>query len=165
MSSGQRGITIRPRPNQTTQEKFTMAQLPRISRSIFDDFFNTPASLGYFVRPLHGEGLPESFKVDIKETDKAYLLHAEMPGVRKEDLHISVDNGAVTISAEIKQHDQQQQNERVVRSERYFGSLSRSFQLPQEVDASACEARYENGIVELTLPKRSAPSSRRIEIR
>ena len=142
-----------------------MAQLSRTSRSIFDDFFNTPASLGYLVRPLHGEGLPESFKVDIKETDKAYVLHAEMPGVRKEDLHITVDNGAVTISAEIKQHDQQPEQERVVRRERYFGAVSRSFQLPQEVDESACEARYADGVVELTLTKRAGPSSRRIEIR
>lgn len=85
--------------------------------------------------------------------------------MRKEDLHVTVDGSTVTIAAEIKQHDEQIKGERVVRSERYFGSVSRSFQLPIDVDQDATNASYKNGILEMSLPKKLNIAGRRIEIK
>lgn len=132
-------------------------------RSLFDDFFRDVAP-GYFVKPLHGDPLPAQIKVDIKEDGNAYTVQAEVPGVGKEDIHVGVEGGIVTISADVKQQDQQTKDEKVLRSERYYGSVSRSFQLPQEVDAAAAKAKYENGILVLTLPKRTQASTRRVTI-
>jgi HSP20 family protein len=132
-------------------------------RSLFDDFFRDVAP-GYFVKPLHGDPLPAQIKVDIKEDGNTYTVQAEVPGVGKEDIHVGVEGGVVTISADVKQQDQQTKDEKVLRSERYYGSVSRSFQLPQEVDAAAAKAKYENGILVLTLPKRTQASTRRVTI-
>lgn len=131
-------------------------------RSLFDDFFRDVAP-GYFIKPLHGDPLPSQIKVDVKEGADAYTVQAEMPGVGKEDIHVGVEGGVVTISAEVKQHDERK-DDKVLRSERYFGSVSRSFQLPQEVDSTACKARYENGVLTLTLPKRAQGTTKRISV-
>ena len=141
-----------------------MSQLARLNRDLFNDFFAEPSS-GYFVRPLHGDAFADKFKVDIKETDKAYVFHAELPGVKKEDLHITIDGDRVNIGAEVKQYDQQSKDENVIRSERYFGSVSRSFQLPVMVDESSSEAKYEDGILDLTLSKKVNAGSKRIQVK
>jgi HSP20 family protein len=141
-----------------------MSQFSRLNRGLLNDFFNEPSSLGYFVRPLHGEGLPDSFKVDIKETESAYVVHAEIPGVKKEDLNVTVDAGKLTIAAEIKQFDQAKEGEKIVRSERYYGSLARSFQLPLEVDQDASTAKYENGILELILTKKMSTGVKKLKV-
>ncbi len=141
-----------------------MSQLTRFPRNLFGDLMADAPSLGYLIRPLHGEGLPSEFKVDIKENPQSYVVHAELPGVNKEDLQVTVDQGVLTIAAEVKQHDRQTEDDKVVRSERYFGSVSRSFRLPLEVEQSAAKASYENGILELTLPKKQAQGGRRIEV-
>lgn len=143
-----------------------MSQLARFnSNNLFNDFFGDKRSLGYFVSPLHGESLSSNFKVDIKDSDSAYIFLAELPGVNKDDLHVTVDGSTVTISAEIKQHDEQTKDEKIVRSERYFGSVSRSFQLPVDVDQNTANASYENGILQLTLPKKLNNAGKRIEIK
>lgn len=141
-----------------------MSHLTRFPRNLFGDLMADAPSLGYLIRPLHGEGLPSEFKCDIKESPQAYIVHAELPGVSKEDLQVTVDSGVLTIAAEVRQHDQKTEDEKVVRSERYFGSVSRSFQLPLEVDQSGAKASYENGILELALPKKQAQGGRRIEV-
>lgn len=141
-----------------------MSHLTRFPRNLFGDLLADAPSLGYLIRPLHGEGLPSEFKCDIKENPQAYVVHAELPGVSKDDLQITVDNGVLTIAAEVRQHDQKSEDEKVVRSERYFGSVSRSFQLPMEVDQAAAKASYENGILELSLPKKQAQGGRRIQV-
>ena len=79
-----------------------MSQLARFNNALLNDFFGDRRTQGYFVSPLHGEGVASSFKVDIKDTDKAYVFHAEIPGVKKEDLNLTVDGSTVTIAAEIK---------------------------------------------------------------
>ena len=122
---------------------------------LFDDFFRDVAP-GFYVRPLHGDGLPtpSQIKVDVTESDRAYTVQAEVPGVNKEDIHVSVDGSVVTLSAEIKQEDVQTKDDKTLRSERYFGAVSRSFQLPQDIDQSESRAKYENGVLTLTLPKK-----------
>ncbi len=129
-----------------------------ISRgNLFDDFFRDVAP-GFYVKPLHGDPLPSAaqIKVDVKETDKVYTVHAEVPGVPKEDIHVSLDGSIVTLRAEVKQHDSTGKDEKVLRSERYFGAVSRSFQLPVDIDAAQAKAKYDNGVLTLTLPKKLA---------
>lgn len=131
--------------------------------SLFDDFFKDVAP-AFYVRPLHGDPLPANIKVDIKETRDAYSVQAEMPGVAKEDIHVTVDGNVVSVRAEIKQEDVQQRDEKVLRSERYYGAVSRSFQLPVDVDEAAAKARVENGVLSLTLPKKRGGSSQRLMV-
>lgn len=127
----------------------------------FDDLFR-----GFFVRPVDVGNQPQtpSIKMDVKEDAGAYLVHAELPGVRKEDIHVQVDGNQVSISAEIKQEKEVKEGERVLRSERYFGQVSRSFQLAQDIDDSKAAARFNDGVLELTLPKRTAVASKRLAI-
>mgnify|MGYP003473138336 FL=1 len=133
--------------------------------SLFDDFFKDIAP-GFYVRPLHGDGVPtpSQIKVDVKETDGGYTVQAEVPGVPKEDIHVSIDGNVVSLRAEVRQHDQKTEGEKVLRSERYFGSVARSFQLPVDVDASQAKAKYDNGVLTLTLPKKQGGSAQRLSI-
>ena len=114
-----------------------------VSRSgLFDDFFKDFAP-AFYVRPLHGDALPEpsQIKIDVKEDDSAYTVHAEVPGVPKEDINVSIDGNVVSLRAEVRQHDQKKDGEKLLRSERYYGAVARSFQLPVEVDAAQARAR------------------------
>ena len=133
--------------------------------SLFDEFFKDFAP-GFYVRPLHGDGLPtpSQIKVDVKEDDTAYTLHAEVPGVPKDDIHVSVDGNVVSLRAEVRQHDEKKDGEKVLRSERYFGAVARSFQLPMELDVAQAKARYDNGVLTLTLPKKQESSAQRLAI-
>lgn len=135
----------------------------RSSQSLFDDFFRDFAP-GFFVQPLHGEPLPAQIKVDVQERDGAFEVQAEIPGVKKEDIHVELDGNIVSLQAEVRQEDRQQQGGRVVRSERYHGSVSRSFQLPADVDESQAKARYENGLLTLTLPKKPGGRGQRLTV-
>lgn len=131
--------------------------------SLFDDFFKDVAP-AFYVRPLHGDPLPANIKVDIKETPEAYCVQAEMPGVPKEDIQVNVEGNVVSVRAEIKQEDVQQRDEKVLRSERYYGAVSRSFQLPVDVDEASAKARVENGVLTLTLPKKRNSTSQRLTV-
>ncbi|WP_423708743.1 Hsp20/alpha crystallin family protein [Undibacterium sp. WLX3042] len=132
------------------------ALTPRGS-GFFDDFFRD-LSPAFYVRPLHGDPLPSpsQIKIDVKENDDAYTVQAEVPGVPKDDIHVSLDGNVVTLRAEIKQEDSSRKDDKVLRSERYFGEVSRSFQLPVEIEASSASAKYDNGVLSLTLPKKRA---------
>ena len=133
------------------------AMIPR--SSLFDDFFKDMAP-GFFVRPLHGDPLPSpsQLRVDVKETEGAYEVTAEIPGVDKKDIHVHVDGNLVSLNAEIRQADERKDGEKVLRSERYFGSVARSFQLPADIDNSKAKARFDNGVLVLTLPKKQGGS-------
>lgn len=136
-----------------------------VRRSFFDDFFNDVAP-GFFIKPLHGDSLPRpsQIRVDVKEDKDAYRVEAEVPGVAKEDIQVSIDGSVVTLSAEVKQQDSAKDGEKVLRTERYYGSVSRSFQLPQDIDQAASKARYENGVLLLTLPKKQASGMQTLTI-
>ena len=133
--------------------------------TLFDDIFKDVAP-GFYVRPLHGDNLPapSQIKVDVKEDETSYTIHAEVPGVPKEDIQISVDGAVVSLRAEVRQHDQKKDGEKVLRSERYYGSVARSFKLHQDVDASRAKARYDNGVLVLTLPKKVGGNIQRVTI-
>lgn len=132
---------------------------------LLDDFFKD-VSPGFYVRPLHGDPLPEPEKIrlDVKENGQAYTVHAEIPGVDKDDIHVSIEGNVVTLSAEIRQQDSQTKDDKMLRSERYFGSVARGLQLPQDIDAAEAKAKYDNGVLTLTLPKKQAHSSQRLRV-
>jgi len=133
--------------------------------SLLNEFLKD-MSPGFYVRPLHGEPLPDpaQIKIDVKENDQAYTVQAEVPGVGKEDIQVSLDGAVVMLRAEVKQHDAQTRDDKLLRSERYFGSIARSFQLPQEINPSEAVARYDNGVLTLTLPKKQGGGAQRLKI-
>ena len=106
---------------------------------------------------MHGDPLPnaQQIKIDVNESDAAYTVHAEIPRVPKEDIHINLDGPVVTLRAEVKQRDSSS-NEKVLRSERYYSAVSRSFQLPVDIDQDRSSAKFDNGVLTLTLAKRQA---------
>lgn len=126
-----------------------------------DDLFR-----GFFVRPVEFGAPAEAptIKVDVKERDKAFVVHAEMPGIKKEDIHVNIDGSVVSISAERRQEKEVKEGERVLRTERYFGKVSRSFQLGQDIDDSQANAKFTDGVLELTLPKKAATQAKRLVI-
>jgi len=119
-----------------------------------------------FFRPVRLEGTasPVTIKMDVSETESGYIVHSEMPGVKKEDIAVAVAGDEVTITAEVKQQWEKKEGERLLRNERYFGNIYRSFTLPMELDESACEARYDNGILELKLVRKAAAPGKRLAI-
>ncbi|HQR04905.1 MAG: Hsp20/alpha crystallin family protein [Proteobacteria bacterium] len=121
---------------------------------------------GFFVRPvdLSASRDTPAIKVDVKEQDKSYRVLAELPGMKKEDIHVSIDGAQVSITAERKQEKELQEGERVLRTERYFGKVSRAFQLGQEIDEAQSSARFTDGVLELDLPKKAAVQARRLAI-
>lgn len=116
-----------------------------------EDFFRVPR-MRSLVRDLPAE--PE-IKMDVAEDDKAYHVKAEVPGVKKEDIHVAVEGNQVSITAEVKKEKEEKKGTTVLRSERYYGMQSRSFTLMHDVDQDKAEAKFHNGILELTLPKKT----------
>jgi HSP20 family protein len=129
---------------------------------LVDDFFK-----GFLVRPVAYESgrdaLPR-MKVDVAEKNGAYVVTAELPGVKKEDIQVSIDGAQVTLAAEVKREREASQDERVLHTERVYGKLSRSFTLPQEVDEAKAQAKFKDGVLELTLPKKEAAQRKQISI-
>ena len=125
----------------------------------FRDFFRN------MLRPLPYdlETVAPEIRLDLKETEKAYMVHAEIPGVKKEDIEVSIDGNLVTVRAEVKR-EKEEKGESMLRSERYYGAMSRSFTLATDVDDKAATARYTDGVLELTLPKKAGSASRRLQV-
>lgn len=125
-----------------------------------DDFFR-----GLGLRPaLRSPGIEPQIRLDVSEDDKAYTVMAEIPGVRKEDIKVSVDGNQVSISAEVRKEKEEKAGKTVVRSERYYGSVSRSFSLAQDVDDQGARAKYQDGVLELSLPKKAGGSVKAIAV-
>lgn len=114
--------------------------------------------------PTMPAGRAPQIKLDVNEADANYVVKAEVPGVRKEDIDVRIEGNQVTISAEVKKDKEEKKDGRVLRSERLYGYASRSFSLACDVDEAKSAAKYENGILELTLPKKTTTSSKRLPI-
>ena len=129
--------------------------------NLFDDLMK-----GFFVRPMHysDETPAVQVKMDVKEDDKSYTVHAEIPGVNKEDIHVNLEGNRISVSAEVKREKEQKEGEKVIHSERYYGKVYRSFSLAQEVDEAHAKAKFENGVLELTLPKKEPTVARKLAI-
>lgn len=120
---------------------------------------------GFFVRPMNYEpAVPAKLRVDVTEDDKSYSVRAEIPGVKKEDINVAVDGNQVEISAEVKNAKEIKNGEKLLRSERYYGKVYRAFALDQDVDETATQATYADGILELRLPKKVSAAAKRIAI-
>ena len=140
----------------------------------FDELFR-----GFF-KPVRvgGGGNGPTIKVDIAEKGDVYVVQAELPGVAKEDIHVTIEGNQVTIAAEVKRgkeykagngdnagsNGDKQSEQRALRSERFYGAVHRSFVLPVELDETASEAKFENGVLELTLSKKAAAAGRKLTI-
>ena len=107
---------------------------------------------------------PSRMKVDVAEKNGAYTVTADLPGVKKEDIQITIDGPQVTLAAEVKREKETTGEERVLHTERVFGRVSRSFTLPQELDEGKAEAKFRDGVLDLTLPKKAAAQRKQITI-
>ena len=142
-----------------------MANLTRLDpfNELVDDLFK-----GFLVRPVaydaRTNGVLPRMKVDVAEKNGGYIVTAELAGVKKDEIQVTIDGAEVTLSAEVKREKEVTQDERVLHAERTFGKLSRSFTLPQEVDEAKAEAKFRDGVLELTLPKKAAAARKQVTI-
>jgi HSP20 family protein len=144
--------------NLTRYDPFNLTRVDPFGE--LDDLFR-----GFFLRPVAFEGHPQmQIKMDLKEDDNAYTVHADIPGVKKEDIHVSIDGNQVSISAETKIEKEEKKGEKVLRSERYVGKVARSFTLAHDVDDSKAQAKYNDGVLELTLPKKAVSAAKKLAI-
>jgi len=138
---------------------------------VFDDFFK-----GFVVRPVTssaaydrgeradlGDAVRRA-RIDVTEQNGEYKVLAELPGVKKEDIKVEVEGDQVSISAESRVERDSKDGERLLHSERYYGKLARVFRVGQEVDQARVSAKYENGILELTLPKKESTAAKQITV-
>lgn len=123
-----------------------------------------------FLRPVPGEArnAVARIKIEVSENAAAYRVSAVIPGAKKEDIQIEVDQKEVAIMAEIKRenvaNDASAEGGRVLHSERFYGKTSRAFSLPQDIDEASVEARYADGLMSLVLPKKVPVSAKRVAV-
>lgn len=141
-----------------------MANIARFDpfNDLVDDLFR-----GYFVRPMALDNTQTALvrmKVDVTESNGGYVVHAEMPGVKKEDINVSIDGAQVTLAGELRREKDVKEGERLIHTERVYGKVERSFALPMEIDDAKVEAKFVDGVLELKLPKKAAASRKSITI-
>lgn len=148
------------------EPKFKECKMANITRydpfgELFDDFFR-----GFFVRPVLSERRDATprLKVEVAEQNGTFKVLAEIPGVKKDDIQVTIDGDQVSIGAEVKQEKDVKEGERVVHSERYYGKVSRTFRLGHEVDEAKAQAKYADGVLELVLPKKANTGQRQLTI-
>lgn len=137
-------------------------QFGRMVESMFEDFFAPAAQAAALSRwPEEGIASP---RLNVTETETAFAVQAEMPGVKKEDVKVAIDQQRVTIEAETRHEEEKREGESVLYAERTARKFMRSFLLPSDVDDALADARLENGILTLTLPKKQASAAKRLTI-
>jgi HSP20 family protein len=107
---------------------------------------------------------PTQFRMDVSENDKEYQVLADLPGVKKEDISITISGNQVSVSAEVKHEKDVEKGETMLRGERYYGKIQRAFALGQEVDQATAQAKYNDGVLELTLPKKTVAAAKRLQV-
>jgi HSP20 family protein len=124
--------------------------------NFFREFGMSPLSRGMELEPR--------MKIDVEETAQNYVVTAEVPGVNKDDISVDIAGNTVSIKAEMKEEKTEGSGSNMLHTERYYGEQMRSFTLPQEVDEAQAQAKYENGLLYLTLPKKQASGSKKLTI-
>jgi HSP20 family protein len=145
----------------------TLIRTPRgpLARRFNDDFGNLFEG---FFQPLRwieeeaGEGMTP--RMDVIERDNEFVVKTEMPGVKKDDIEVSMENGVLTISAETKSETEAKEGDRVIRQERRYGKYLRSLRLGKEIDEKKVKANYKDGVLELTLPKAEEVKPKKITV-
>jgi|ERR1043166_8074645 HSP20 family protein len=137
----------------------------------FDPFGESLEDLfhGFFVRPMNLEGRQSTapvaqFRMDVTENDKEYRILAEIPGVKKEDINVTINGNEVAVSAEVKNEKDIKDGDTALRSERFYGKVYRAFTLGQDVDEAGAQAKYADGVLELILPKKAVASAKKLDI-
>ncbi len=135
---------------------------------VFDDFdraffrgMNRPEHM------LYGRNAPHMMKTDVKETEEGYEVDVDLPGFRKEDIKLELNNGYLTISTEKSLEKKDERKGRVLRQERYSGTMQRSFYVGGGITEEDIKAKYENGVLSLLIPKKEVkrePEKKRILI-
>ena len=135
----------------------------------YDNIDHLDDLLAGFFRPVtaNGRGIAgngNDIRIDVREDEKSYTVEAIVPGVKKEDIQVDIDGNEVSISAEVKNEKEVKDGERVLRTERFYGKTSRRFALALEIDEASAEARYEDGVLKLRLPKKAPANVRKLTI-
>jgi HSP20 family protein len=113
---------------------------------------------------LPNPAAPTQFRMDVTENDKEYQVLADLPGVKKEDINITINGNEVAVSAEVKHEKDVKSDETVLRAERYYGMIQRAFSLGQEVEEATAQAKFIDGVLELTLPKKIVAAAKRLAV-
>jgi HSP20 family protein len=137
----------------------------RLFDPVFNDNFDA-AVRRFFAPTVFENELPAlKMRLDVTENDKGYTVKADIPGVKKEDINVRIDGNVVQIDAEAKtEKETKDKGDKVLRSERCYGTISRTFSLASDVDESGVQAKYADGVLTLELPKKAAASARKITI-
>ena len=134
------------------------SELARSFERLFDDGFDR------FFGPAPQNGNPRTPAIDVAESERAYTVKLDLPGVAKEDVKISIDGRRVSVEAQTRKDEEKKEGDRVVYRERSLSSYARSFTLAADVDQAESAAKLDNGVLTLTLTKRGAPSAAQITV-
>ena len=126
-----------------------MMLVPRRHNDIFDDFFDDP----FFKEERHPQHMP-MMKTDIRENDKSYVIDVDLPGFKKENIKVDVDNGYLNINATMDESKNEEEKGKFIRRERYTGECSRSFFIGDDIEDDDIQAKFENGILCIEVPKK-----------
>ena len=137
----------------------------RLFEPAFGESFDNAMRRFFGPLALDEQAMPLKMRVDVTENEQRYEVKADIPGVRKEDIKVRVDGNVVQIDAEMHSEKETKGNgDRIVRSERHSGAISRTFSLAQDIDESKVEARYADGVLTLALPKKVGKGTRQITV-
>jgi HSP20 family protein len=146
-----------------------MGQITRreASGSLFDEFFSDFFNRAGWSVPARTVELPAAVRARMDVIDKGdkYAVSVDLPGVRKEDIQVSIDGARVAVTAENKSEREVKDGAKVLHTERYATTYARNFELPDEVTEEGADAAFENGVLRLTLPKRAQATSKRLAVR
>lgn len=149
-------------PLSTYRPSLIEDQFGRMVENMFEDMLS-PYAAGLGGQRFATEGIATP-RLNVIETEKAFEVRAEMPGVKKEDVKVTIESQRVTIEAEAKHESEQREGEQVVYSERSAQKFLRSFSLPADVDDAAAEAHMENGILTLVMPKKQGSAAKKLTV-
>jgi HSP20 family protein len=137
----------------------------RLLDPTFGDNFENAMRRFFSPTAFEGEAPQLKMRIDVTENDQGYTVKADIPGVKKEDINVRIDGNVVQIDAEARSEKETKGNgDKVLRSERYYGTISRTFSLAQDIDDSKVQAKYADGVLKLELPKKAPADARRIAI-
>lgn len=138
----------------------------RLLDPVFSDNFDTALRRFFSPTAFEGEQPPHmKMRIDVTENDGSYTVKADIPGVKKEDINVRIDGNIVQIDAETRTAKETRGNgDKVLRSERYYGTISRTFSLGQDIDDTKVQAKYADGVLSLELPKKAPADARKITV-